>query len=70
MILFSGKPSQLLQSENPDWIPSICMGHNKTAPSSIIAKERHRRLKERGEKKELYSAAEGLTALKIKREDN
>ena len=67
VILFSGKPLQLFQSENPDWIPSICMGHNKTAPSPIIAKERHHSLKERGEKKELYSAAEGLIALESKR---
>ena len=46
-----GKPAQLYETTNPDWVPTLHMGHKVTVPDL----ERHKRAEERAKRKRVVS---------------
>ena len=45
MVLYIGKPSALFDTENPDWVPTLNLGHldKKTSASNVGRFERAKR---------------------------
>ena len=57
---FSGKPSNLIDRDHPDWIPTLNLGHTtSTSASSTSKKERYDRVKMRREAKKEIQASNG-----------
>ena len=46
-----GKPAQLYEATNPDWVPTLRKGHKVTVPDQ----ERHKRAKEQAKRKRVVS---------------
>ena len=49
--LFLGKPSKLFDTTNPDWVPTLKLGHDKLTINTSKATARYSRSKERSTKK-------------------
>ena len=48
---FLGKPSKLFDTTNPDWVPTLKLGHDKLIINTSKATARHSRSKEWSTKK-------------------
>ena len=49
--MFLGKPSKLFDTTNPDWVPTLKLGHDKLTISTSKATAPYSRSKERSTKK-------------------
>ena len=59
---FIGKPISLYDETNPDWAPSVKMGHEKlTSPD--MQQKRHKRVEKREVKKQASTAAQSVLLL-------
>ena len=56
-----GKPAQLYETTNPDWVPTLHMGHKVTVPDQ----ERHKRAEERAKRKRVVSEVYTSTKSKV-----
>ena len=61
--IVSGKPSALYDCENPDWAPSIKLGHDKVADSSPAVHHRYQRARKRSRRQLDFDAADSLMVL-------
>ncbi|XP_036006874.1 uncharacterized protein LOC118567034 [Fundulus heteroclitus] len=59
----TGKPAALFDCDNPDWAPSLLLGHSKVKPASDLTASRKERVQQRAHKRKLYDAAESLISL-------
>ncbi|XP_047221977.1 uncharacterized protein LOC124868593 [Girardinichthys multiradiatus] len=56
----TGKPAQLFDSDNPDWAPSVSLGHTKVKLAKKASAVRKVRIQRRSKKRRMYEAAESL----------
>ena len=61
----SGKPAYLYDQTNPDWLPSLHLGHNKKAEPGKEATDRWERQKARRESANRFEAAQSLLSLSV-----
>ena len=61
--IVSGKPSALYDHENPDWAPSIKLGHDKVAESSPAVHHRYERARKISRRQLDFDAADSLIVL-------
>lgn len=60
----SGKPADLLEDNNPDWLPSMNLGHRKKLKAASAANEARRRRLERAQARQSrQEAAQSLLLL-------
>ena len=48
--LLQGSPSSLLERDNPDWVPSLCLGYVRSGTGVECIVGRYRRSQERKER--------------------
>ena len=58
LIFRLGKPALLFSSTDPDWVPSLKLGHDKIKVNLVEAKHRHSRVLERSSKKQKLSISD------------
>ena len=58
LIFRLGKPALLFSSIDPDWVPSLKLGHDKIKVNLAEAKHRHSRMLERSSKKQKLSISD------------
>lgn len=60
----SGKPADLEDETNPDWLPSLNLGHSKVSDKQVkVAEDRWARKKAREDARATTDAVQGLLAL-------
>ncbi len=68
----SGKPAALEEENNPDWLPTLHLGHSKamTAKKAETAKSRYKRVKLREAKKDCASQSNGICSASTEMDAN